>query len=176
MGKVPQDIVREIAASGIRRAVETGTYLGDGAIVLAQSFDRVDTFELSRRLWLRARLRLLSYPSVHLHCGDSSELLRPSGEPTLYWLDGHWSADITAGEERQCPLLDEITATSPGTQGDIYLIDDARLFLKPPPPPMNPRHWPTIAQIVNCVNSVRPGYEVIVNEPRDLIVIKPVGT
>jgi hypothetical protein len=173
MGELNEQLAREAAATGIRRAVETGTYLGKGAIRLSRIFDRVETIELSRYLALKAWWRLRHTGNVRLRRGDSSRLLKPSTEPTLYWLDGHWSADITAGESRQCPLLDEIRATSPGTHGDWYLIDDARLFTKPVPPPLDPAQWPTIDQIRELVGQLRPGYDVRVCDDLDLIIIRP---
>jgi hypothetical protein len=173
MGQLNQDLAREAASTGIRRAVETGTLLGDGAIALSRIFDRVETIELSRYYWLRASLRLLRYRNVHVRLGDSAKLLRPSTEPTLYWLDGHWSADNTAGEKHQCPLLDELRATSPGTHGDWYLIDDARLFTGRLDPLLDPAQWPTLEQIRATVEIARSNYGVAVHEDLDLIEVRP---
>lgn len=168
-----EQLAREAAASGIRRAVETGTYLGDSAIKLASMFERVETIELSRYYALRAWLRLLRYRNVRLRFGDSSRLLRPSTEPTLYWLDGHWSAGKTAGAEQQCPLLGELRATSPGSHGDWYLIDDARLFTGRLDRGLDAAQWPTVDDIRQLVMESRPGYDVSVREDLDLIVVRP---
>jgi len=111
MGKLNEQLARAAASTGVRRAVETGTYLGDGALVLGAIFDRVETIEWSRYLWFRAWFRLFRYRNVRVRLGDSAKWLRPSTEPTLYWLDGHWSGGKTAGENRQCPLVDELLAT-----------------------------------------------------------------
>ena len=172
-GTLNEELSREAATSGIRRAVETGTYYGDSAIKLSRIFERVETIELSRRLALRSWLRLLRYRNVHLRLGDSSKLLKPSSEPTLYWLDSHWSGGNTAGADRPCPLLPEIQATSPGTFGDWYLIDDARLFTGRLDPGLDPVQWPTIDQIRELIAVVRPGYEVSVRKDLDVIVVSP---
>lgn len=173
MGKLNEQLAREAAASGVRRAVETGTLFGDGAIKLGSIFERVETIELSRYFALRAWLRLLRYSNIKVRRGDSSRLLRPSSEPTLYWLDGHWSMGQTAGEDNQCPLLDELRATSPGTVGDWYLIDDARMFTGRLDKGLDPDQWPTIDQIREVVMETRPTHEVLVRKELDLIVVRP---
>ena len=173
MGKLNETLAREAASTGIRRAVETGTYLGDSAVVLSKIFDRVETIERSRYLWFRAWLRLLRYRNLRVRLGNSAELLRPSTEPTLYWLDGHWSGGNTAGQTQQCPLLEELRATSPGAHGDWYLIDDARLFTTHLDPLFDPAQWPSLAQIRDTVESTRSNYEVAVRDDLDLIVVRP---
>jgi hypothetical protein len=176
MGELNEQLARDAASTGIRRAVETGTLWGNGAMRLSAIFERVETIERSRYYALRAwfRLRRRGYRNVRVWLGDSSKLLRPSTEPTLYWLDGHWTGPSnTAGEHRQCPLLDELRATSPGTVGDWYLIDDACLFTRPVAPPFDPNQWPTLEQIHAVVTEARPGYEVLVREDLDLIIARP---
>src|SRR5205807_3205600 len=173
MGKLNEQLARAAASTGVRRAVETGTYLGDGALVLGAVFDRVETIEWSRYLWFRAWFRLFRYRNVRVRLGDSAKWLRPSTEPTLYWLDGHWSGGKTAGENRQCPLVDELLATSPGTHGDWYLIDDARLFAGRLDSELDPAQWPTLEQIRATVETARPNYEMAVREDLDLIVVRP---
>lgn len=171
--KINEKLAREARASGINRAVETGTYMAESTKKLASIFDRVETIELSRYIALKCWVRLLPYRNVRLRCGDSGELLKPSSEPTLYWLDGHWSGGETAGHDRQCPVLDELNATSPGTFGDWYLIDDAHLFTKPLPDWLDPEQWPTFLEIRQAILAARPEYEVTVREDLDLIVARP---
>ena len=171
--KVNEQLAREAAASGVRRAVESGTFMGESTKKLAGIFEQVETIELSRYIALKCWVRLLPYRNVRLRCGDSAKLLRPSTEPTFYWLDGHWSGGETAGEQRQCPLLAEIEATSPGTFGDWYLIDDAHLFTGPVPPWLDPAQWPTVDQIRTAVTEARRGYELLVRNDLDLIIVRP---
>ncbi len=173
MGTLNEQLARQAAASGVRRAVETGTLLGDGALALSRIFERVETIELSGYFALRAWLRLRRCGNIRVRHGDSAKLLRPSVEPTLYWLDGHWSGDKTAGRDHQCPLLDELRATSPGTFGDWYLIDDARLFIGRLDRLLDPAQWPTVDEIRAVMCEARTGYEVAVREDLDLIVVRP---
>jgi hypothetical protein len=172
MGKIPIDLARKLAAvHDITDAVETGTYLGTSTRLLAEHFDRVTTIELSRRLAWRARILFATRRNVRVLQGDSGTLLRPATSPTLYWLDAHWSSGVTAGKENECPLLDEIRVTSPGHPNDCYLIDDARLFLEPPPPPHKVEHWPTFDDISAVTREERPDHSVVL--ALDVIVIAP---
>ncbi|MFL5915898.1 MAG: hypothetical protein ACJ752_09695 [Gaiellaceae bacterium] len=171
---LPEDLAATLGAKhGIRRAVETGTWRGDGALALARHFDSVETVELSARLALRAKLRFAFEPRITVRHGDSAELLRPADEATLYWLDGHWSGRGTAGSDAECPLLDELRLTSPGHRSDCYLIDDAHLFQHSPPPPHDPGHWPTLDELRGIVRELRPKHGVDV--VGDVIVVEPQG-
>lgn len=173
MGSLNTELAREAAAAGVVRAVESGTLLGDGAIALGQIFAQVETIELSWSLALRAWVRLLRHRNIKVRLGDSRTILRSSSVPTLYWFDAHWSGARTAGAERQCPLLDELRTTSPGTFGDWYLIDDARLFTGQLDPILDPGQWPTLEEIRSLMSELRPNYEVRVREDLDLIVARP---
>jgi hypothetical protein len=172
MPELPEQLAAQLAQKhGIRRAVETGTLRGDGTQRLSRHFDKVETIELSRRYATRAKIRFALNPRITVRHGDSAHLLRPATEPTLYWLDGHWSGGATAGVERECPVLDEIRATSPGQDQDCYLIDDARLFVTPPPPPHKQEHWPTFDEISEVVAAVRPQH--VISVVGDVIVVAP---
>jgi hypothetical protein len=120
---------------------------------------------------VRAQLRFALNPRITVRHGDSAKLLRPAFEPTLYWLDGHWSGGATAGVDRECPVLDEIRATCPGNPRDCYVIDDARLFVAPPPPPHDPSHWPTFEEIRETFAELRPSHFVEIID--DAIVAQP---
>jgi len=172
MAELPEQLAAQLGQEhGIRRAVETGTFMGGGARRLSRYFDKVETIELSRRYAIRAKILFALNPRISVRHGDSAQLLRPAAEPTLYWLDGHWSGGATAGIKRECPVLDEIRATSPGQDEDCYLIDDARLFLTPPPPPHKQSHWPTFREISEVVAEVRPRH--VISVVGDVIVVAP---
>lgn len=83
--------------------VETGTYLGDTLGYIAKSGIRCTSIELSRGLHEAARKRFNGYRNVRLVQGDSGqkrpELLKEINKPVLFWLDGHYSAGITASAE-----------------------------------------------------------------------------
>src|SRR5690349_2942511 len=92
--------------------VETGTLLGNTAYWAGAHFERVISIEADMKLYQGARTRLAPLSNVHLYYGKSQHLLAPLmkglDRPAIVWLDAHWSGPGTAGEELECPLLDEI--------------------------------------------------------------------
>ena len=96
--------------------------------------DEVWTIELSDEYFTRASSRFSARSDVHVIHGRSEDrlpaVLADVVGPAVFWLDGHWSGGDTAGEERECPILDEIAAIDAWDHagGSAILIDDARLF------------------------------------------------
>jgi hypothetical protein len=150
---------------GLQRAIETGTYRGRTARALTSVFGSVITIELSRELHERAATALGDLPQVEAMQGHSSDVLRTvvrDDTPTFYFLDGHWSRGSTEGADQECPLLDELAAIGAGHREDCVIIDDARLFTSAPPPPHDPTHWPTIAEVFDAIRAQRPDHSVTV--------------
>jgi hypothetical protein len=169
MGSVPIRLARELHdILGLERAVETGTLEGDGARALAEIFETVVTIELSDHYHQVASERLADLANVTLVKGNSAvELPRlATGQPTFYWLDGHWSTGKTAGEDAQCPLLAELAALRPG---DCAVIDDARIYLGADAV-YRREDWPTLTDIVNVVSGF---YVTIAND--QIVVVPPEG-
>jgi len=121
-----------ILLTGNSEAIETGTYLGDSAEVLAAFFAKVTTIERDKTLAKNATNRFSNNENISVLLGSSRDLLRgvvpPVGNPALFWLDAHYSGGVTAGEDDPCPLLEELTtiANSRDSVNTIILIDDAR--------------------------------------------------
>ena len=157
--------------------VETGTFKGDAVAIAAPYVERIITVELSRPLWEEAAQRFRDDHRVEVLLGNSSEVLariRPSlGEAsTLFWLDAHWCvADNTAGDHSQCPLLEEIFAIGRLGELSVIVIDDARLFLAPPPEPHDVTQWPTFDQVVLGLRSLSDLHELMV--VNDVIAFYP---
>jgi hypothetical protein len=152
---------------GLRRAVETGTFQGGGTRALAAMFPSVVTVELSEHYFELARSNLAALPNVVTEHASSPTLLRSlAPEPTLYWLDAHWSGLETAGADNPCPVLEEIAAI-PAHPADCLLIDDARLFAAT----TEPDRWPTLVCVLDALRKARPVAHVTVLH--DLIVCVP---
>jgi hypothetical protein len=151
MGTVDAEFARRLRDElDLTRAVETGTYRGLTARVLASVFHEVITIELDERLAGDAALKLRDVEAIRVLQGGSGQLLRDVRDPekpTLYFLDAHWSAGMTAGRADPCPLLAELAAISGGHADDCVIVDDARLFAYAPPPPHRPEEWPELASI-----------------------------
>ena len=153
----------------VQAFVETGTYKAVTALWASSNFDQVYTIELSPDLYKPISLKYQNYANIIFLNGNSVEILpkimAEISQPSIFWLDGHWSGSGTAGEENECPLLQEIEAINHLGYEKFIFIDDARLFLSPPPPPHNTNHWPTIAEIIKKIEQGVPdSYTVVYND------------
>jgi hypothetical protein len=162
-------------AFGLRTFVETGTHVGETSAWAAEQFDQVETVEAYEPLFEHLRTRFKDKPNVALHFGTSAEMLRrivPGLDgPALFWLDAHYSGQGTAGEARECPILDEIAALDLSPHDNVVLIDDARLFLVPPPAPFKADHWPDLRTIIETLSRKAPDSYITIFE--DVIIRVP---
>lgn len=149
--------------------VETGTYRG--AMVEAQknNFKKVYSIELSEALHAKAKQRFKTDKQVVLVQGDSGKMLPTVMEtldaPTLFWLDGHYSAGVTARGEKDCPIYEEIDAIFNAKRlPHVLLIDDARCF-------NGTNDYPTIADLTQYIASKNSNYSVAVKD--DIIIYTP---
>ncbi len=173
---IPQEITLDLARMLQSTVfVETGTYKGDTTRWAAKHFETVHTIERASGLYEKFSPVLSASPRVTCHLGDSRDILPRIAShlnemSAVVWLDGHWSGGETARSNDECPLIDELLCLS-NRPNDIILIDDARLFLRAPPLPHQADQWPTIMEIVNCLNQrhERPFVQVI----NDVIIAAP---
>lgn len=174
MSEVPISLAAELRqVLGLVRAGETGTFHGEGTEALAEVFPSVVTVELSEELHAATRARLGANARISFALGDSRDVLPglvdPS-KPTFWFLDGHWSDGPTAGRDDQCPVMAEIDALGAGHPDDCIVVDDARLFLAAPPPPYDPRHWPTIVEVIDGLRRIHPDHHVTVLDDQVIAV------
>jgi hypothetical protein len=148
--------------------VETGTFQGDTVAEVATLFDEIHTVELSEELYQQAQARFADQQHIHVYQGDSPQFLseirgRFSGQGVLYWLDAHWCvAEGTAGQISQCPLLQELAALGQIDTQTTLLIDDARLYLCPPPDPHEVSQWPSWQEIITALQQLSSQHETMV--------------
>ncbi len=148
--------------------VETGTYLGDMVEAQKERFKKVISIELGKDLYEKAVLRFKNDPQVTLLQGDSGLLLKEVvagiNEPALFWLDGHFSAGITAKSDKNTPIVEELKTifSSPFDHG--ILIDDARHFT-------GKDDYPSIDEVALLVKEYSPTRKVEVAD--DIIRIMP---
>lgn len=172
----PKEIVAALAQlNHCTVFVETGTFQGGTTRWASDIFETVHTIERSESIYNLHSPELAQIQGVTPHLGDSREILPRIVEElgtqrAVYWLDGHWSGGETAGENDECPILDELASLSNRSE-DIILIDDARLFLCAPPLPHDPAQWATISDIVNALPA--SGKDSFVQIVDDVIFIVP---
>lgn len=144
----------------LRLLVETGTYMGDMVNAMRYAFDEIYSIELSEDLHSKAVRRFSGVKNVHLLQGDSGtrlgEIMPQLTRPTLFWLDGHYSAGVTARGEKDTPILDELEHIfRDSLASHVILIDDARCFVTDPA-------YPSVASVEASTRSRFPAATVTV--------------
>jgi hypothetical protein len=115
--------------------IETGTYLGSMVYAQKKRFSKIYSIELGYELYLNAKQRFKNNKNIHILQGDSGKvlplLMTEIDAPAIFWLDGHYSAGITAKGEKDCPIFEELEAIFNASKyhAHVLLIDDARLFI-----------------------------------------------
>lgn len=151
--------------------VEGGAYKGGTAARMSTVFNKVITIENSDAMHEIASVNLKKYNNVMLLKGDTRQHLDDilkSNDNILFWLDAHWSGGETYGKNDECPLIQELETIFKYSKNHAILIDDARLFLAPPPIPHNYEGWPSIKDICNTMPN---SWDII--EFEDVIYLLP---
>jgi hypothetical protein len=138
--------------------VETGTYMGDMVEAQKKRFQKIFSIELGVDLFNNATRRFKKDKNVTIVQGDSGKvlpkILSEINEPAIFWLDGHYSAGITAKGEKECPIFEEVDAIFNSKKfNHILLIDDARCFI-------GEGDYPTISQLTEYIKSKNEKYQV----------------
>lgn len=158
---------------------ETGSAGGASARAAAGLFQKIWTIELIPD-------RVVSdgnFPNITWLTGHSvdhlhrivEELNRERQEEKryiLFYLDAHYSDPvINTSSYKECYLIEEIEVVA-NYHDALVIIDDARLFMGPPPHPNDARDWPGIQDIfINLRQHFPAHYSTIVD---DYIISVPV--
>jgi hypothetical protein len=151
-------------AGNLRSFIETGTFMGASLPWASKTFERVWTVEINPEYQRQAMLQVGPLPNVEFLLGNSKDhIARLCGAldgPALFWLDAHAGAGYF-GPNENCPLLEELDAVLSSGDRHCILVDDARAFVAPPPPPFDYRKWPSLDEIMRVLLA-RPGYHIVV--------------
>ena len=133
----------------LKTLVETGTYLGEMVAAQSRFFSRIYTIELDNNLYQKAKDKFAAHTHVTVMQGDSSqvlsEIINKIDGPCLFWLDAHYSGDITARGSRDTPIIQELEIIFHRNNAeDVILIDDARCF-------DGTNDYPTLAELQHLV-------------------------
>lgn len=148
--------------------VETGTFKGDTLDSVKDLFEKIYSVDLSEEYYNYSKNRFKDQNHINIYLDDSKKFLRDlfpvvNSKSVLYWLDAHWCvADKSAGEKSQCPLIDELKAINNLNQESVIIIDDARLFIAPPPYPHEVSHWPNLEMILKQFRKLSSNHGVII--------------
>ena len=148
----------------LRDFVETGTFRGGGTAFAATVFPSVTTIEVKAEYYEATSARLKD-TGARFILGDSRaelpKVVAGLPGPALFWLDGH-SGGGHFGSADDCPLMEELAAIADSEHEHFVLIDDARAFLAPPPPPFDPDKWPELAEVLTVIRRRTPYYCVAI--------------
>jgi hypothetical protein len=115
--------------------IETGTYLGDTTSQLAMIAKKVISIEPQAELSVFASTRLRRKKNVEVINATSesciAKVLEGVSGSTCFWLDGHYSGDVTFKGTEVSPISAELSAISGYLKRNkvVVLIDDFRLFV-----------------------------------------------
>jgi hypothetical protein len=146
--------------------IETGTYIGIMVEAQLDNFKKIYSIELDEKLYLDAVEKFKNFQHVSILYGDSGKVLYNLmpliTEPTIFWLDGHYSGGITALGDKECPILEELKAIFTSEElAHLILIDDARLFL-------GKNDYPTVDELKSYIYQYRPHAKIKLE--KDMIV------
>lgn len=155
--EVKQFIIRNIAGEyGIRTFVETGTYKGEMVYAQFPFFNQIYSIELSESLFNECVKKFRRFPNIKLIQGDSGEVLNrlvpQLSKPSIFWLDAHYSAGITARGNIDCPIEKELDAVGNSNYEHIVVIDDAKDFV-------GIDGYPTIEGLEEITKRILPTYK-----------------
>ena len=172
---IPKEIVLQFKEKGaIKNFVETGTYKGGTCFWAGHHFDKVYTIEIDPAISKATSENPECPANVKFYVGNSKDVLpglvNELKGASLFWLDGHWCNVTEMGKDMECPVMDEIRALR--NLGDsVILIDDARAFLGPLPPPHDNTQWPRIDEIFLLLKAQFPSNLVTIAD--DVIYCVP---
>ena len=172
----PRELVLWLSRSfGINTFVETGTNRAETTVWASDHFERVFTVEGYEPLYLQAVRNFGHRSNIRFLKGNSRDhigsIVNSLTEPAIFWLDAHWCGEHTFGKTEECPVVAELEALNQTTVGHMVLVDDARLFLAPPPPPHDASHWVDISGICGLLSGHSSNRYVAIHE--DVIVGVP---
>lgn len=158
---------------GLKMLVETGTYYGDMVEAMKRRFSRIYSIELSKELSERAAKRFRGDRHVQIIHGDSGaelgKLVGQIDQPALFYLDGHYSAGITARGSKDTPIYEELAHIfDTRNKAHVIVIDDARCFGNDP-------GYPSMQELREFIRSKRPDAEIAVEDDSIRITPAPIS-
>ncbi|MCK9273393.1 hypothetical protein M0P65_07695 [Candidatus Gracilibacteria bacterium] len=164
-----QKIIAVTKDNNLKNIIETGTYLGDMIAATKKIFTKIDSIELNQELYQEAVKRFRKEPHIKIWNGDSylilAEIIKDTKQPTLFWLDAHYSGGITAKSEfGDTPINKELEVIFSNWQKDsVILIDDSRLFV-------GTNNYPTLENLSEYIKKQPLNLKLDIED--DIIIIK----
>lgn len=172
----PTELLLQLARAGqINTFIEAGTFHGETASWAAGHFQQVITIEFSSTIYDHVSKKLAVIDNIQVLFGDSrsvlGDIVPQLTASALFWLDSHWSGGETYGIDDECPILQELDIITRSAHPHLLVIDDARLFMAPPPRPHNIEQWPAIDKVIKALQTEARQYYIVIVD--DVIVATP---
>lgn len=150
-------IVEYAQAYNCNILIETGTYLGDTTDAVKDYFEKLYTIELSESLYKKAQKKFQGSAKICCYQGNSKDVLKeilPKVDgKIIFWLDAHYSGGITAKDDKQTPILEELDLIFKENKKSVILIDDAREF-------GTSADYPTLFNLKHFILKTHPNAEI----------------
>jgi hypothetical protein len=169
---IKQRVLRRYAEEySLKILVETGTHYGEMVDAMKNYFYRIYSIELSEQLFDNAKKRFKSAKNIELIHGDSGKelenIMKKLNQPALFWLDGHYSAGVTARGKKDTPICEELYCIHNAKNlGHIIIIDDARCFGTDPA-------YPSLVELEEFIRSKSPNVKIVVQDDSIRVTPKP---
>lgn len=115
--------------------IETGSYLGETASRLSRISKQVHSIEPEKSLFEFVSWRYKKIVNLEFYYGPSEkvleDLVRVQSANTCFWLDGHFSGDITYKGENSSPIIFELNIIEKylaNLENVRVFVDDVRDF------------------------------------------------
>jgi hypothetical protein len=115
--------------------IETGSYLGETASRLSRMSKQVHSIEPEKSLFEFVSWRYKKIDNLKFYYGPSEkvleDLVRVQNANTCFWLDGHFSGDITYRGDDSSPIIFELSVIEKylaNLENVRVLVDDVRDF------------------------------------------------
>jgi len=154
---------------GLKVLVKTGTYQGEMVEAMKNQFDKIYTIELRKELYASAKRKFHGDDHIQVIHGDSAvelgKLIKKIKQPSLFWLDGHYSRGTTAKGETDTPILQELQHIFDAEEmTHAIVIDDARYFGRE-------ADYPNLEELSAFVRSRRPAATISVKNDSIRIIV-----
>jgi predicted AAA+ superfamily ATPase len=140
--------------------IESGTFLGATVENALSYMEKIYSIELSEILYEKAVEKFKNYPQVKIIHGSSDKILTEllptldASERICFWLDGHYSAGITALGNKETPLVEELIAIkNSGIKNALILVDDIRECF------YHGKDYPSVEKVKNLILDINSDYQ-----------------
>ncbi len=150
-------------SSNINILIETGTYYGVCIDVCKDSFSKIISIEIGKKLYENAKKKYSKNNNIELYNGNSylelNKILKNINERCVFWLDAHYSEGNTEKGELDCYLIEELKSIEKHhIKNHVIIIDNIECCEK------LIKDYPSISELINQINMINLNYNIKIEE------------